>query len=182
MTITLNDFRAALQDVARPNRFLANITGPVASSVASNIFPFYVAKAQLPKIDITGPMIKFRGTQLQMAGDYKHDPFMVTFLNDRGWLARSFFEGWINGITESGEENTRASNDVFRFGNSLIIDQIGRNEFDILATYEYFECIPLEISEIELDQAMNDTIEEFQVTFHYSHWKRINDIDLTLDF
>ena len=43
-------------------------------------------------------------------------------------------------------------------------------EGKIAKTYFYRDIIPLDISEIELDQNSSDTIEEYSVTFHYSNW------------
>ena len=136
---------------------------------------FTASKASIPKIDVGGPMVKYKGTTMRLTGDYKKDPFPITFWNERGWEARTFFEDWLALFAQYNSlENKRLIMEEGRFQGKLNIKQIGNHQSDILAEYELFDAIPMELSEIELDHASIDTAEEFQVVFEYSFFERIS--------
>lgn len=169
MTTKLQDFTSRIRDVARPNRFLFTINGRDDFSDIR----FNVSKASIPKKDIIGPVLKYRGTSLTLAGDYKHDPLTITLINDREFKARKYIEKWLNDIVEfDSNNNKRKRVKDYRFENSGVLTQLGRTENDILAEYIFNDIIPTDISEIELDQSGENTIEEFTVSFQYSFWDR----------
>lgn len=177
MTITLRDFTSQIKDVARPNRFILTFDNPDFGDLMFN-----VSKASIPKKDITGPVLKYRGTSLILAGDYKHDPLGVTFINDRDWKARKFIENWLEDIvkfeTQSGGTifNKRRLVKDYRFQHSATLTQLGRHKNDKLAVYKFANIVPMDISEIELDMSGENTIEEFTVSFQYSFWERLSTV------
>jgi hypothetical protein len=51
----------------------------------------------------------------------------------------------------------------------LVVEHLDRND-DTLATYTLYNAFPINMSEISLQYGQNDVIEEFTVTFNYSHY------------
>jgi hypothetical protein len=51
----------------------------------------------------------------------------------------------------------------------VFVEHLDRND-DTLATYTLFNAFPINMSEISLQYGQNDVIEEFTVTFNYSHY------------
>lgn len=175
MAITLAEFRAQIEDVARPNRFLVTLGNPWSGVTVPTNFEYTASKATIPKVDLSGPTIKYRGTSLMLSGDYKKDPLVVTFWNERKWEARKFFEDWMASYFNYNlQDNARRSLSAMRFNTWIKIKQLGRSEADVLAEYEMHNVVPLEISEMELDHASENSVEEFTVTFHYSHFERLS--------
>ena len=54
----------------------------------------------------------------------------------------------------------------------LRVVHLDRNEGEI-ATYELFDAFPINMSEIALQYAQNDIIEEFTVTFQYQSYNYV---------
>ena len=174
----LAKFAAGLKnDIARPNRFITEIIlnqrtkeGIGIIEVPKNLI-FYNNKASIPKKDVSGPQIKYKGMSLTLAGDYKVEPIILSFWNDAKFEGRIFFEKWLEQQVDTSI-NKREFFIFNRLGNKLKLKQIG-NSGDIIAEYEYEDIIPLEISEIDLDQSASDTLQEYTVTFHFSKWSKI---------
>lgn len=165
---TLEKFKKNVKNLARPNRFIVEINGPILRTISiPTNYKFLIRKAQIPKINIVGPQIKYRGQNINLAGDFKQEPLILTILADDKWKIRRFFEEWINHIYDF-KENRKHQINSYRFGNELLIKQAANIRSDDIVTYKINDVVPLEISEIELDHGTSDTLEEFTVTFYYS--------------
>lgn len=172
MSIKLQDFKSNLKNVVRSNRFLALFTGEISTPDILEL-KFLISKASLPKQDITGPIVRYRGTSITLDGDLKKEPIILTFINDSEWKARGFVENWLDSIVSHEEtSNERKDTIDYRFGSQLQLQQLGKDGSDILAIYTFFDVVPLDYTEIELDQSAENTIEEFSASFHYSTWVR----------
>ena len=168
---TLTEFAANLRDVARPNRFTCEFRGNIRRAVeAPDNLKYMIHKATIPKLDINGPVMKYRGTTMMLRGDYKKDPLSLSFHNESRWKVRTFFEEWMAYSIDFDSENRRKSMQESRFGASVIVTQYGPGLFEPIAAYEYLEVTPFEISEIALDQLQADVLEEFTVSFQYAYW------------
>jgi len=168
---TLSSFSANIKGLARPNRFVFSYQGEDWST-------YQCTKVSIPKLDIKGPEIKWRGTSFTLPGDPKKEPLTVSFLNDSKWTARSYFETKMNSIREHGSLTNDTSgytnvgtpiNDVIFKNANAIIEQID-NKNKVIARYTFSHCIPLEMSEITLDSSAASTFETFDVVFHYGNY------------
>lgn len=169
---TLTEFSSHIRDIARANRFLVEMLGPAVRQFnLPDNFKFLVSKAQIPKKDITGPIMRHRGTQIILTGDYKKDPLVLTFWNDIDWSARDFFEDWMQLLLDTSEVNFRLDQSVERHTNDIRITPRGPVH-EVLAFYTFKNVQPMEISEIELDMGGENTLQEFTVSFNYSHFEK----------
>ena len=169
---TLTEFRANVKDVARNNRFLLSLFGPITNVISlPENYQFLVTKVQIPKKDISGPVMKYRGSSIMLLGDYKKEQVGITFWNDIDWNVRDFFEGWIDYLSDTTQVNERQNLQDSRFGNSIVLKPLGPS-LQELKRYTYQDIMPIDISEIELDQGAENTLQEFIVNFQYSFFER----------
>jgi len=171
---TLAKFSSQIKGLARPNRFAFSY----GTSQTDNFLTFQCTKVSIPKINIKGPEIKWRGTSMTLQGDPKKEPLTVTFLNDSGWEARKYFEKKSNEIRESGSKGNSAHsfsnvgipfNEIEMNNLTARIEHYGDNN-EIIASYEFLHCLPLEISGIDLNMETNGQVETFDVTFYYTKY------------
>lgn len=174
----LQSYITALGDVAKTNRFTLELAGPnLPTGFITNIadLKFFVTKATIPKMDITGPDVKFRGTSIKLAGDYKKEPLEIGLINDTAWNVRGFFEDWLKQIKNT-VTNITDSNDNQRFGISAIVKSLDNavetSAMTAYATYTFNNIMPMDISQIDLDMGQANAIQTFTVSFHYDTWER----------
>jgi len=79
--ITLRRFSSQVQSLARPNRFIVNIKDRYSPDLDS--FKFFITKAVIPQVDITGPELNYFGTKITLSGDPKFEPLVLSFLNGK---------------------------------------------------------------------------------------------------
>lgn len=174
---TLSDFKNSVADYARPNRFIIRFAGSDDQFFQnSDVLTYMASKISIPHKSIQGPQIRYRGTTGSLAGDMKLDPLTIQFLNDSTWKARGFFESWMESIVSGqgndvNNENARPSSDQVIFnGNFCAAFQMGRNPGVALAAYFFYNMVPIDISDIDLDRVNENMIEEFTVTFNFTHY------------
>lgn len=180
--IKLTDFKNALAQLARPNRFLVDINPPSIYDHGKDLrqLKFCVQTAQIPAKNVGTATMKFHGMELHLPGDYSHDDLTITFLNHWDWTGRDFFENWSRLLQDtnsyrSDDEGYNTRTDAIQMINdaSIIVTQIGESEDQILARYQFWNVFPKIVSEIELSMETIDTVETFQVTFAYSHSEQL---------
>ena len=168
--ITLNEFRSSLAgDVARSNRFLLSITKD--AGLVEKQMKFLITKASIQRKSIDGPEFKYRGRTIKIAGDFKRDILNITLWNDSGWVARKFFENWLDEIVDTFE-NVRTELKNYITSNSFFELSILGLDGEVIAFYTFQDCFPFEISEIDLDQNAENQLQEFRVSFNFTRWIR----------
>lgn len=188
MTITLEDFRSNVAAIARTNRFTVEFIGPSFDDFTIPVnYKFLVNKATIPRKDISGPIIKYRGNTMMISGDFKKEVLNISFWNDDKFGTRKFFDRWMSTIFDTtgrvatGDGTSLAIRQPLsqtRMGNNLILTPLGYGvkttpegiEGEKLRRYEFENIVPVELGSIELDMSNPDTVQEFQVVFQYSHW------------
>lgn len=170
MALKLSEFKAVFKDAARPNRFLVTLNPPQIVKGNSDDLKFLCKAAQIPSRDIGQVEIKKLGQSYKVAGDQLYDDVNLTFINDYDWKARGLIEAWMNGISNV-EDNNRAYAKDYIVEGSVTINQLGRKEGDVLASYVLYGAYPKQITSIDLAMDSPDQVEEFSVTFAYAYWK-----------
>lgn len=172
---TVSDFIAAMPGGgSRANQFRVELSFPAfvsAGALAGAKAQFLCKSASLPASSIGVAAVPFRGRIINQAGERTFDPWSVSIYNDTDFNIRSAFEQWSSGIanyTQVGGLTSTAS-----YTADLYVHQLDRNGL-ILASYQFVDAFPINVSEIGLDFGANDTIEEFGVTFAYQYWQNIN--------
>ena len=167
MGIALQDFKAKVGDVARPNRFLLSFTSPFGGVDAETV-TYLVKGAQLPGRTIGEIILNWQGMQDKIAGDPTFDPFTVTFLHDYEQLARTTIEDWMQGI-DNQFTNERGVQTEYKI--DATVQQLGRKAGEVLATYTMFGFFPTTLDPMDLNMDNVDTAGEFGVTFSLDYWE-----------
>ena len=166
----IDDFKANLiGGGARANQFRITVTPPPGIAIGLDVrrTSFLVKAAAIPAIDMAFIPVPFRGRNVFYPGD-RPDPgdWSTTFYNDTDFMIRNAMENWSNGINDFAN-NTGLTNPA-DFQTDLQVEQLDRDD-TILKTYILRNCFPTSIAEIGLDMSSNDAIEEFAVTWKYTH-------------
>ena len=168
---------------ARPNLFECEMYFPddavpstTSKDALSDKVRFLVKAAQLPASTLTQIDVPFRGRQLKIAGTRTYANWSITVINDIDFDIRTAFERWSNLINKH-EENPGIVNPA-DYQQPMIVRQLGRSgvggpvptsdpNVPVLKMYQFYGSYPVNISEIGLDYATGDAIEEFTVEMAY---------------
>ena len=153
---------------ARPNQFRVFLNWPgFVSSVPDREYALLVTGAALPASTVNPTLVQYRGREVKLAGERIFDPWTVTIINDTEMSLRKPFEEWMNGMNDL-ELNTGVLTPT-DYQADIIVQHLDRND-EVLMEYTLYNSFPINMSEIGLQYGQNDVIEEFTVTFNYSHY------------
>ena len=164
---TIDEFKSNLRGGgARANQFKVifptNVVGIPRTS------EFLCKAAALPGQTVTEIPVPFRGRNLYVAGDREFETWDTTFLNDTPFDIRNAMEQWLN-LMNNLETNS-GLNDVSTYTSNVTVRQLGRDN-QILKTYTLVNCMPTVVSPIDLSMDTASAIEEFTVTWRYTHFR-----------
>lgn len=169
--MSIDNFKANLTGGgARANQFRISFTNAAVGVRIPPSSQFLCKAAALPGQTITEIAVPFRGRNLYLAGDREFETWDSTFINDTPFNIRDAIEIWMNGMNEL-RDNTGASN-VAEYTADLTIRQLGRDDA-ILKTYILRNCMPTVMSPIDLSMETASAIEEFTVTWRYTHFQSV---------
>ena len=168
---TLDEFKANLiGGGARANQFRVtfNTPGAIATGLDVRKASFLIKAAALPGQTIGEIAIPFRGRNLYIAGDREFETWETTVINDTDFNVRNAMERWLNAINDLAT-NTGLSN-VADYTADLTVEQLDRDD-TVLKSYILRNCMPQGTGAIELSYETTNAIEEFSVTWRYSHFE-----------
>lgn len=168
--LRVDTFKAELRGGgARPNLFQALITFPTAVNAEGSVVKttFMCKAAQLPASTMANIPVGFRGRQVQVAGDRTFEPWTVTIINDTDFSIRNSMERWMNAMN-AHTANAGLTNPA-SYQSDLFVTQLDKDGTP-LKDYAFKGAFPTDVSAIDLSYDINDTIEEFTVTFQYQYW------------
>ena len=168
---SLDEFKANLiGGGARANQFRVtfNTPGAIATGLDVRKASFLIKAAALPGQTIGEIAIPFRGRNLYIAGDREFETWETTVINDTDFNVRNAMERWLNAINDTAT-NTGLSN-VADYTADLTVEQLDRDD-TVLKSYILRNCMPQGTGAIELSYETTNAIEEFSVTWRYSHFE-----------
>jgi hypothetical protein len=151
---------------ARPNQFLVTLNFPSSSPAETN-YSILVTGAALPASTVNPAIIQYRGREVKLAGERIFDPWTITIANDTEQSLRRPFENWMNAMNDR-EYNTAESLHPADYQTLMHVEHKDRNDNTLPGgSYTLHDAFPINMSEIALQYAQNDIIEEYTVTFQY---------------
>lgn len=167
--MSINNFIANFKNGARPNRFKVQLAWPALVGTPDVRDEFVVSAATLPSSTLGIIQIPYMGRQIPVPGDRTFEDWTISILNDKSFSHRNAFERWSNLILshESNVQGTETYRDLI---TTLTVFQLDRSE-KVLKTYKLYNAWPNTITPIDLGYDQNDTIEQYTVTFSYTHWE-----------
>jgi hypothetical protein len=176
---SLESYRTNLGNIVRPNKFIVTIQPPTILTGYTSFYDklkFHVKESKIPSRTVGEYEMKFHGQRLLLQGDTTFEDLDVKILNEDSWKCRSMFEDWqnlISNITSSSKTDLAFTKyKDLTDGAYVIVDQYNFSN-EILASYKYFYVFPKSVSGIDLSTETKDSVEEFDVSFGYSYWKRL---------
>ena len=168
---TLDEFKSNLVGGgARANQFRVtfNTPGAIATGLNVRTASFLIKAAALPGRTLSEITIPFRGRNLYIAGDSDFETWDTTVINDTDFNIRTAIERWQNSINDTAL-NTGLSN-VVDYTADLTVEQMDRDD-TVLKSYILRNCFPTVLGAIDLSYETSNAIEEFAVTWRYSHFE-----------
>ena len=161
-------FKSQLSDGgARPNQFRVNLQFPGTVGHPGQDYDLLVTGAAIPASTVNPVITQFRGREVKFAGERIFDPWTITVINDSKFGLRAQFEKWMEEI--NNKENNSGEVAWENYQVDMSVEHLDRNNV-ALQSYTLVQAFPINMSEIALQYAQNDIIEEFTVTFQYQHY------------
>ena len=170
----IQKFKSALgAGGARPNQFEVILSFPTLVGAVSDV-NILVTGAAMPASTVNPAIIQYRGREVKFAGERIFDPWTITIANDTKQSLRQPFEAWLDAMNQKDDNSALALNpaDYYR---DITVKHLDRNDEALPGgIIELEDAFPINMSEIALQYAQNDIIEEFTVTFQYQSYRVIN--------
>tara|TARA_B100000927_G_scaffold161288_1_gene129985 strand:+ start:3775 stop:4332 length:558 start_codon:yes stop_codon:yes gene_type:complete len=167
----ISNFRAQLGDGgARPNQFVIKINWPSVCPSGLNLdsnTSLLVTGAAAPASTVNPAIIQYRGREVKFAGERIFDPWTITVVNPNNFGMRAAFEEWMEAMNnKDSNEGVLALAD---YSAQIFIQHLDRND-EPICEWELNGAFPINMSEIALQYAQNDILEEYTVTFQYQDY------------
>ena len=157
---SISDFISKFKIGARPNLFRVELPQ------LGNNCSFFCKGAQIPGRSISKLGVTYLDTQFFIGGDTTYQDWTINIINDIDFDLRFRLEAWMNLIKQQGEVKGYS-------GWSYLVDgqvtQLDSNGGDVV-TYKMYNMFPVDVTPIDLSWETSSTIEEYQVTFSFSHF------------
>lgn len=171
----ITTFKSALADGgARPNQFKVFIPFPGAAAETPNEQQqLLVSGAALPASTVNPVITQYRGREVKFAGERIFDPWTITVINNNDQTLRKEFEKWMDFIND--RETNEGELAWANYQTDITVEHLDRNDKPLAGgSYILQQAFPINMSEIALQYAQNDIIEEFTVTFQYQAYTITN--------
>jgi hypothetical protein len=167
----ITTFKSALADGgARPNQFEVFIPFPGPAETPSKEQQLLVSGAALPASTVNPVITQYRGREVKFAGERIYDPWTITVINNNDQTLRKNFELWMDFIND--RETNEGELSWADYQVDITVTHLDRNDKPLDGgKYVLQQAFPINMSEIALQYAQNDIIEEFTVTFQYQAYQ-----------
>ena len=173
--MNIEEFRSRLgAGGARPNQFRVTLNFPTIAE-SDNTYSILVSGAAIPASTVNPAIIQYRGREIKLAGERIFDPWTVTIVNDTNQSLRRPFEQWLDSMNQ--KDDNRGNLNPVDYFQDIEIEHLDRNDAVLPGgKYILYDAFPINMSEIALQYAQNDILEEFTVTFQYQYytWQKGN--------
>lgn len=168
--MNIEEFRSRLgAGGARPNQFRVTLNFPTIAE-SDNTYSILVSGAAIPASTVNPAIIQYRGREIKLAGERIFDPWTVTIINDTNQSLRRPFEQWLDSMNQ--KDDNRGNLNPVDYFQDIEIEHLDRNDAVLPGgKYILYDAFPINMSEIALQYAQNDIIEEYTVTFQYQTYE-----------
>jgi hypothetical protein len=169
MSFSISDFRSALAGGVHANLFTVALGATPAGVTLTNFTTMCKAGA-IPALTLGIIEVPFRGRRAKIPGDRSFGEWTATFINSADQSLRAGFEAWTQYIASNDYTTAAISSKTSTdYKSTITVSQL-RDDGTVLKTYALQNAFPSDISAIDLSYDTVDAIEEFTVTFQYSHF------------
>jgi hypothetical protein len=166
---SISDFKSQLLGGgARNNLFQVQLNFPSFVSlgaVAGQRAQFLCKATSLPASTIENIAVHYRGRPVNFAGERNFQPWTVSIYNDTTFGIRNALEQWQAGIQNYDTTDGKVNPTDYQV--DMQVHQLDRSGA-IIKSYNFVDAFPTVISAIGLDYEQQNSIEQFDVEFHYN--------------
>lgn len=163
---SIADFVSKFQHGARANLYRVDVPGKLSEDTK-----FFVKAAQVPSKTVNKIEMRYLNNTIPVAGEtVTFQDWTVTVVNDTNYGIRTELEAWMN-IIKVNDRTLGATNQNQYFSNASVT-QILQDGNDSTVVYDFYNMWPSDMGTIELSFDSIDTVQEYTVTFAYTHWLR----------
>jgi len=168
----ISRFRSALAAGAKPNLFKVDLRLPTGvadtGNAITNNFSVLAKSAAIPALTVGIIEVPYRGRRIKLPGDRTYGDWTVTIVNDNKQTMRKAFDRWLAYINNPiATENIRTTQAI-DYKVDIDIAHLKINGL-VSRNYKLVDAFPTDVSAIDLSYDTTDAIQEFSVTFLYSH-------------
>lgn len=164
----LNDFISKIKSahLARQNRFTVSIGKRKTSSnsTTDSLVELFCEQAVIPSISFSSQPVRTYGDQREVVYERNFESVTLTFLVDRQFLVKDYFDQWTNEIVDPALRHIGYYEDYIRDIEIRVQDTKDNDTYSVTLC----EAYPKTISAITLDHNSKD-IMKMQVTFNYKY-------------
>jgi hypothetical protein len=170
--MSILDFKSnLLGGGARPNQFKVELTFPSfvsGGSDAGRKAQFLCTAASLPGSYLGVASVFYRGREVKLPGERNFDNWRIQIVNDTDFSVHDAFETWQNYINDV--KNNSGITNPNMITAQMAVHQLDRNGAT-LKSYNFVDCWPVNVSDIQLNFGANNQVEEFSVELAYAYWE-----------
>lgn len=161
--MSIQQFKSAVNELSRPNRFLVTGGAPFLPPDTR----FLAKGSSLPSATLGAMDVNYMGRAIKYAGDRVYDDWEITCYQDNTANLRRAIDGWMQSALSHRENQGALSWTEYKA--DLTVVQLDRRDNPIME-YRLIGCVPISLGALELAWETNDTPAEFPVTFAYDYY------------
>lgn len=155
----------ANQNLSRDNRF--EVLGDAVPT--SGNLNALIQAASLPSVNFHTAMWRNIGVGIKYAYDIMFNEIAITFADTSDMKIQKFYVEWMD---EMYDRDIRGGGFAYRdeYVRRMTINKLDR-ENNTQMTYQLNDCFPINLGEVTLSQASQNTLSNLTVTFSYTDWE-----------
>ena len=165
MGYAINDITNVLSDLARPNKYrvvIADLGGDSEVGILAKA-------ASVPGKTVGTVEVYAQGRKVPIAGDANYDTWSCTFYIQKTFKIREDIEKWMTDIDDY-MNNLSNETTLAEYQKEIEIEQLDRKG-NVIKTFVLKNAWPTTVGEVTLGADTNDSVEELEVTFNYTHYE-----------
>lgn len=168
---TVAQLKAALGSGAKVDKFTIEFGTPSGDGALTlgTDGPILCKSTSFPEKTLATIEVWEQGRKLKLPGDSEFDTeWTVTFYQTADHALRKMFIEWMRKIDDFGKnKHTCSPSDFMIEAKVQQLDCDGNPS----AEYTFFNMFPNRVTEVEVDGENINSIQQFAVSFNYSHWE-----------
>lgn len=164
----IDAFTAQFFGGVRPNLFQVFVASWEHLKLAAIKVPFTCKAASLPGRTVEPMEVNIKNKKFFLPGDVTFTDFTITVMNDQDFAIRRMFETWQEKIVSN---QYRGALSPREYTSDIYVIQMN-SMFLPIEGYILKNAWPTQISDIPLNYDDNNKIEEFTISFKYTHYEK----------
>jgi len=173
-SFSISKLRSSVGAVARPNLFVARLTGAANFGIGIPDFSYRCEKAEFPGRTIATTDDTFSGPTLKLPYDMTYNDITLSIICSEDMKERVFFEKWMDYIIKpAGDKQAGlvSYHKEYARGINLEVDQLSSDGGKPIIRYTCVDAYPIAITPMNATWEEVNTYQRFGITFTYRYHK-----------